>query len=125
MVNAYDDIAFTNEKCGMSALQAVNQVRGRDGVKMPALSETLSPAVFLKRLKNERRVELAFEGHRFSEYSSLERAGRLKRYLWSEDNEGRIRYKLYKAIVGYTFMEDDKLYFYPIANTELFQRMTN
>lgn len=46
---------------GMSATQAVNQVRNRVG--MPNLPTGLIPANFLKRLKNERIIELCFEGH--------------------------------------------------------------
>lgn len=65
MVNAYGDINYTTDKCGMTALAAVNAVRGRTGVNMPALSDILSSDEFLKRVKHERRVELAFEGHRF------------------------------------------------------------
>ena len=65
MANAYDNIAYTSEKCGMSALEAINQVRSRSGINMPPLPATLSTAEFMARVKNERRVELAFEGHRF------------------------------------------------------------
>ncbi|MBQ9597355.1 MAG: RagB/SusD family nutrient uptake outer membrane protein [Bacteroidales bacterium] len=46
---------------GMSAREAVNAVRARVG--MPGITETGD--AFLLRLKNERRVELAFEEHRF------------------------------------------------------------
>ena len=42
MVNAYGDINYTTDKCGMTALAAVNAVRGRTGVNMPALSDILS-----------------------------------------------------------------------------------
>jgi starch-binding outer membrane protein, SusD/RagB family len=41
----------------------VNMVRKRPGVNMPDITET--GAALLKRIQNERRVELAFEGHRF------------------------------------------------------------
>jgi len=44
----------------LSAVDAVNLVRNRPGVGMPALP-TLSDA----QLRNERRIELAFEGQRF------------------------------------------------------------
>ena len=39
------------ENVDTSALHKRKTACGRDGVKMPALSETLSPAVFLKRLQ--------------------------------------------------------------------------
>lgn len=41
----------------------VNMVRSRPGVNMPAV--TAGGADLLNRIRNERRVELAFEGHRF------------------------------------------------------------
>jgi starch-binding outer membrane protein, SusD/RagB family len=47
-----------------SALEAVNLVRGRTGVAMPALL-SLDQSQLRERLRNERRVELAFEEHRF------------------------------------------------------------
>ena len=120
MVNAYDDITFTNEKCGMSALQAVNQVRGRDGVKRPALSETLSPAVFLKRLKNERRVELAFEGHRFWDLRRWKELDALKDIYGVKITKEESGINYTRQLLD-TRLVDDKLYFYPIANTELFK----
>lgn len=45
------------------AIKAVNQVRAR--VKMPALPNTITKEEFRARVRNERRVELAFEDHRF------------------------------------------------------------
>lgn len=41
----------------------INQVRSRPGVLMPDVTE--SGDALLKRLQHERRIELAFEGHRF------------------------------------------------------------
>lgn len=48
---------------GMNALNAVNMVRAR--VNMPGFPAGLSKDAFRERLRNERRVELAFEDHRF------------------------------------------------------------
>ncbi|MDT8432716.1 MAG: RagB/SusD family nutrient uptake outer membrane protein [Bacteroidales bacterium] len=48
---------------GMTALQAVNQVRIRAG--MPEFPVGMSQSAFAEKLRNERRVELAFEDHRF------------------------------------------------------------
>ena len=122
MVNAYGEngLEYTTEKCGMTALQAVNRVRNREGVKMPALPATLSPDEFLKRLKNERRVELAFEGHRFWD---------VRRWKELDETENIYGVKVTKvgAEMNYeksrinTNVVEDKMYFYPIANTELFK----
>lgn len=43
----------------------VNKVRARANVKMPPLPVGLSQAEMRARIRNERQVELAFEGHRF------------------------------------------------------------
>lgn len=48
---------------GMTAREAVNIVRQRAG--MPNFPAGLSKADFREKLRNERRVELAFENHRF------------------------------------------------------------
>ncbi len=47
----------------LNATQAASIVRTRVG--MPAFSLGMSPALFLNRLKNERIIELCFEGHYF------------------------------------------------------------
>ena len=120
MVNAYGDINKTTDKCGMTALAAVNAVRGRTGVNMPAISGTLLPEEFLKRVKHERRVELAFEGHRFWD---------LRRWKELDESKDIFGVKITKSNDVITYKKftlesrkiSDKLYFYPIANTELFK----
>src|SRR5690606_29474450 len=47
----------------ISAREAVNAVRAR--AKMPPLPGGLSNEEFEKRYRNERRIEFAFEGHRY------------------------------------------------------------
>ena len=49
----------------MSARQAVNMVRARPDVNMPALASGLSQAQMRDAVRYERRVELAFEEHRY------------------------------------------------------------
>lgn len=48
----------------MSAKDALNAVRRRPGVNMPDV-ETSDPIEFRKAVLHERRIELAFEGHRY------------------------------------------------------------
>ena len=47
----------------MSARDALNEIRAR--AEMPPIPSDLSIQDFEKRYRNERRIELAFEGHRF------------------------------------------------------------
>jgi hypothetical protein len=56
-------VSSTVGGAAMSACEAVNAVRARAG--MPPLPAGLSKEAFEKRYRNERRVELAFEEHRF------------------------------------------------------------
>jgi len=49
---------------GMTARQAVNSVRSRPGVTMPAVIAS-SQAQMRDKLKQERRIEFAFEDHRY------------------------------------------------------------
>lgn len=48
-----------------SARAAINQIRSRPGVNMPALAGGLSQSQMRDAVRYERRVELAFEEHRF------------------------------------------------------------
>lgn len=48
-----------------SAREAVNQIRARAGVEIPAIPEGLGTGAFRELVRNERRIELAFEEHRF------------------------------------------------------------
>ncbi|WP_172435993.1 RagB/SusD family nutrient uptake outer membrane protein [Sediminicola luteus] len=56
-----------NEAAGpdASVYAAINQVRSRPGVEMPNLPAGLSQAQMRERIRQEKRVELAFEEHRF------------------------------------------------------------
>ena len=49
----------------MSARQAINMVRARSGVNMPALAVGLTQSQMRDAVRYERRVELAFEEHRY------------------------------------------------------------
>ncbi|MCD8740104.1 RagB/SusD family nutrient uptake outer membrane protein [Mucilaginibacter roseus] len=49
----------------MSARQAVNMVRQRPSVNMPVIAAGVSQSAMREAIRRERRVELAFEEHRF------------------------------------------------------------
>lgn len=61
--SAGPDVAVSYNGNSMSAREAVNAIRAR--AKMPPLPAGLSKEAFEKRYRNERRIELAFETHRF------------------------------------------------------------
>jgi len=56
-------VAVTATGFSMSARDAVNAVRTRAG--MPGFAAGMTKEAFEKKYRNERRIELAFEEHRF------------------------------------------------------------
>ena len=78
----------------MSAREAVNLVRARQGVNMPAFPEAMSPSDFWKRYKRERMVELAFEGHRFWDVRRWKEGGftSITRMQITRTSDGRYTY---------------------------------
>ena len=57
------DVTVNDSNLGLSATEALNAIRKRAG--MPDLKTGLSKEDFEKRYRNERRIELAFEEHRY------------------------------------------------------------
>lgn len=113
--------AATATDLNMTALQAVNLVRRRTGIGMPVFPATLSKDDFRTKLRNERRVELAFEDHRFWD---------IRR--WKIGNETKEIYKMditLDANTNLIFLKkpletrvfDDKMYLYPIPQSEIFK----
>lgn len=102
----------------ISPAEAVNVIRARSG--MPPLP-AMDYRNFIQRLRNERRVELAFEGHRFWD---------IRR--WKIGNQTNKVYGLRILLKpdgtfenGKILVQDrvwnDKMYFYPINAHELFK----
>lgn len=120
MVNAFDSPTYSDAEFPMSALQAINMLRNRNDVKMPPYPNDLSKEDFMKRLKNERRVELAFEGHRFWDvrrWKELEQTSDIYKVRVTKDGN-QISYD--RALYE-TRIVEQQMYFYPIANSELFK----
>ena len=120
MVNATDNPAYTDAELPLSAVEAVNIIRGREGVGMPSIANDVSAEDFLKRVKNERRVELAFEGHRFWDvrrWKELDKTAEIYGVKIEKDAAGEFKYTKFlyeKRPVS------DKMYFFPISSTELY-----
>lgn len=101
----------------MTAREAVNKVRKRTGVDMPDFPEGMSSSDFWSRYKNERMVELAFEGHRFWDVRRWKEGGftSIGRMLITKNSDDSFTYtRSIKALVW-----DDKMYFYPIPYSEI------
>lgn len=103
----------------MSPREALNSIRKVYG--MPEIPAGLSADEFRKRLRNERRVELCFEGHRFWD---------LRRWKIGEDTKqiyglnivkgADETYTVEKVLVQSRYW-NDKQYWYPISNTEYYK----
>ena len=108
----YKDATYT-----MSAREALNAVRKRAGI--PELA-ACSQDEFLMRVKHERRVEMAFEGQRFWDLRRWKNLDETK-------NIYAVRITHHDGVLSYekTLLSErsvsNKLYFYPIANVELFK----
>lgn len=101
----------------VTAREAVNKVRKRTGVDMPDFPEGMSSSDFWSRYKNERMVELAFEGHRFWDVRRWKEGGftSIGRMLITKNSDDSFTYtRSIKALVW-----DDKMYFYPIPDSEI------
>ena len=106
----------------LSARAAANLVRKRTGVNMPEMEAGLSQAAFRDRLRNERRIELAFEGHRFWDVRRWMIAAQtenapLKGMRITKTGTGTFTYEVVK-------IEDRKfiaprMYLYPVPFSEL------
>ncbi|MDP4273022.1 MAG: RagB/SusD family nutrient uptake outer membrane protein [Bacteroidota bacterium] len=105
----------------ISALQAVNSVRTRAGVGMPAIPSTITKEDLRAKIRNERRIELAFEDQRFWD---------VRRWMIGESTLGAtIRgVNITKKTDGtFTYVPFDlekriftpNMYFYPIPQSEI------
>ncbi|KHJ39496.1 SusD family protein [Pedobacter glucosidilyticus] len=108
----------------LTARAAVNLIRARPGVAMPAIPAGLSKEQMRERIRNERRVELAFEEHRFFD---------VRRWKIAEVTENqplRGMRVLPNGLGGFTYQvfeveprsfdaTNNKMYLYPIPFQEI------
>lgn len=119
------------ENFTMSPLEAVNAVRQRAGVgEIPA---TESAASFLERVHKERRVELAFEDHRYWDIRRWKQTDKCReiygltinadKVVEGDEENPVVSYNLKsveKKLIRTNYW-DDKMYYYPIPRTEVFK----
>lgn len=103
----------------LSAVDAVNAVRARVG--MPGLPAGISKSDFERRYRKERRVELAFEDHRFYDvrrWKILEDTDKFVTGMKITENaDGTYTYQRIK--LADRGCADAKFYRFPIAQTEV------
>jgi hypothetical protein len=112
-----------NEASGPDATvyAAVNAVRQRTGVGMPALPAGLTQVQMRERIRNERRIELAFEEHRFYDVRRWKVAATTENVPAYGVEIGKsgstFTYARKEALTGRSFA--DKQYWLPIPRTEI------
>ncbi|WP_229214323.1 RagB/SusD family nutrient uptake outer membrane protein [Dyadobacter flavalbus] len=112
-----------NEAVGpdASVYAAINAIRQRIGVAMPALPAGLTQAQMRERIRNERRIELAFEEHRFYDVRrwkiALEKENKPAYGIEIGKNGTAYTYKQKEALTGKSFTE--KQYWLPIPRAEI------
>ena len=114
----------------LTAREAVNMVRGRESVKMPEITVGIAPGQDEMRvcIRNERRVELAFEGHRYWDLCRWKIAAEVLnrpvsgvKVTRSENVARPYEYVPFEA--GRRKFEAPKMYLYPIPQEEIVRSM--
>lgn len=108
----------TSAEFPLSAREAASRTRARKSVNMPPFPTGMSNDEFWTKYKNERMVELAFEGHRFWDVRRWKEADKYFRSI----TEMKITRQA-DGTFAYTRKEvarqwDDKMYFFPIPQAD-------
>ncbi len=125
-----DDLGPAEYGLTLTAREAVNMVRGSESVKMPEITAAEAPGQdeMRDRIRNERRVELAFEGHRYWDLCRWKIAAEvLNRPVFgvkvtrTEDAARPYEYVSFEA--SRRKFEAPKMYLYPIPQEEIVRSM--
>ena len=105
-----------------TARTAVNEIRARVGVAMPAIPLGLTKEQMRDRIRNERRVELAFEEHRFFDVRRWKIAEQTEDALLigmkiTKNSDNTLSYEKFE--VEKRVFDKSKMYFYPIPQAEI------
>lgn len=104
---------------GMSATEAINRVRARPDVNMPPI-RSADQDIFREKVYNERRVELAFENHRWWDLRRWQRGQNLNEPLRGIKITKNGPSTTYEPIeVEKRVFDESKMYLYPIPQNEI------
>ncbi|MFZ4262065.1 RagB/SusD family nutrient uptake outer membrane protein [Sphingobacterium sp. HJSM2_6] len=117
MNEVYGPDAVGQGDLNMTARQSVNLVRAR--ASMPGFPENLTQAEFREKLRNERRVELAFEDNRFWDIRRWTIGNSTINIYGVDVNRGNGTFSYSRKLVEKRVWED-KMYFYPISQREIY-----
>lgn len=115
------DPNYTDAVYPLSAREAVNLVRASTGAR--DIPSTITPTEFKEKLRNERRVEFAFEDHRFWD---------IRRWMIGPETTDIYGIKIslgdngsykYEKVLVQSRIWKDKMYLYPIPQSELLKNI--
>lgn len=108
----------TSAEFPLSAREAASRTRTRKSVNMPPFPTGMSNDEFWTKYKNERMVELAFEGHRFWDVRRWKEADKYFRSITemkiTRQTDGTFAYTRKEVARQW----DDKMYFFPIPQAD-------
>lgn len=114
LYGAYQNPDYMDNIFTLSPRAAINKIRARAG--MPDVKSDN----FEQRIRNERRVELAFEDHRFWDVRRWKIADKATDIYGVKIEKDGENYSYTRQLVEQRVWED-KMFLYPIANSELFK----
>lgn len=119
MIEAFGDPDYTDAAFTLSAADALNQVRSNAG--MPSVT-VKGKEEFIDAVRNEWRVEFAFEDHRFWDVRRWKIASDTQRNIYgvsiSDSGDGA---RTYQRLQYETRTWNERMYLYPIPQSELFK----
>ena len=108
----------TSAEFPLSAREAASRTRARKSVNMPPFPTGMSNDEFWTKYKNERMVELTFEGHRFWDVRRWKEADKYFRSITemkiTRQTDGTFAYTRKEVARQW----DDKMYFFPIPQAD-------
>lgn len=120
MNEAYQIPTFKSAELNLSAQEAINLVRRRADVLMPVNTSATYADMKLK-LEHERRIELAFEGHRWWDLRRWLKGGQLGRLITgvtiTKNANGTFTYQ--PVDLESRVFDAAKMYLYPIPQSEI------
>ena len=119
MNEAYGPAGDNNGEYTLTALDAVNFVRNRPEVRMLPFPNDITKEEFREKIRNERRVELAFEGHRMWDLRRW-RQGDMTRQIRGISITQQDGVTTFEPVTIQNRLWDDKMYFYPIPQAEIY-----
>lgn len=107
----------TEDQCSVTARAALNMVR--DCATMKHVDET--GEAFTEKVRNERRIELAFEGHRFYDIRRWKIAGKeeVRNIYGVKITKAGDSFSYERVLVNKLFW-DDKMYLFPYPQNEVY-----